>query len=74
MRALVFALALAALAAVQTACGGGEASIPTPAANEATGAELAPEIGSISEWHNSPPLSLAALRGRTVLLVFWEDT
>jgi hypothetical protein len=24
------------------------------------------------EWFNSPPLTLPALRGKTVLLVFWS--
>ncbi|MFW6074510.1 MAG: hypothetical protein ACOC9Y_02880 [Chloroflexota bacterium] len=33
----------------------------------------APELGSIDEWHNSEPMTLADLRGSTVLLVFWAD-
>lgn len=31
----------------------------------------APEIRGISEWLNSDPLTLAALRGKVVLLEFW---
>jgi thiol-disulfide isomerase/thioredoxin len=31
----------------------------------------APEFAGITEWHNTPPLSLAALRGQVVLVDFW---
>lgn len=32
---------------------------------------LAPEVTGISAWINSPPLSLAGLRGKVVLVHFW---
>lgn len=31
----------------------------------------APELTGITGWHNSPPLTLAALRGKVVLVDFW---
>lgn len=31
----------------------------------------APELRGITEWINSPPLTLAGLRGRVVLVHFW---
>lgn len=34
-------------------------------------AEPAPELVGITEWVNSPPLTMAALRGRVVLLDVW---
>ena len=33
--------------------------------------ELAPELQPGGEWFNGPPLTLAALRGRVVLVNFW---
>lgn len=32
---------------------------------------LAPEFRGLGPWHNSPPLTLAALRGKVVLIDFW---
>ncbi len=31
----------------------------------------APEIGGITAWINSPPLTMSALRGKVVLIDFW---
>ncbi|MBA2451630.1 MAG: hypothetical protein H0V47_00555 [Chloroflexia bacterium] len=33
--------------------------------------DLAPELLSVEAWYNSEPLTLEALRGEPVLLVFW---
>lgn len=52
---------------------------PEPAAGEesqdeaAEPEDLAPEFGSIDNWYNGDPTTLAALRGTPVLLVFWAD-
>jgi hypothetical protein len=35
--------------------------------------ELAPELIGLEDWVNSPPLTLAELRGEPVLLVFWAS-
>lgn len=35
--------------------------------------DYAPEFGSIDNWYNAEPVSLEALRGQPVLLVFWAD-
>jgi len=35
--------------------------------------ELAPELVGLEDWVNSPPLTLAALRGEPVLVVFWAS-
>jgi cytochrome c biogenesis protein CcdA/thiol-disulfide isomerase/thioredoxin len=34
----------------------------------------APEFEDVTRWHNSPPLRLAALRGKVVLMDFWTYT
>src|SRR5437763_6822414 len=34
----------------------------------------APEFAGISTWLGSPPLTMAGLRGRTVLIDFWTHT
>src|SRR5688572_14821120 len=31
----------------------------------------APEFAGIERWHNSPPLTMAGLKGRVVLVEFW---
>jgi hypothetical protein len=33
--------------------------------------DLAPELERAGAWYNSEPLSMAGLRGKPVLLVFW---
>jgi hypothetical protein len=45
---------------------------PAAATKPAPAANLAPELATM-EWFNSPPLTLAELRGQAVLLVFWSD-
>ena len=51
------------------------ASAPMNATTVAAKAALAPDfaIASAERWYNSPPLTLAGLRGKPVLLVFWSD-
>jgi cytochrome c biogenesis protein CcdA/thiol-disulfide isomerase/thioredoxin len=34
----------------------------------------APEFERVTRWHNSPPLTLAGLRGKVVLIDFWTYT
>ena len=34
-------------------------------------AQRAPEFVGIEQWHNSPPLTLAGLKGKVVLVEFW---
>ena len=48
---------------------------PTFAPTAAPAVALAPEITipEAGKWFNSEPLSLAKLRGKPVLLVFWSD-
>jgi hypothetical protein len=31
----------------------------------------APELATIEQWYNTPPLTIAELRGSPILLVFW---
>jgi thiol-disulfide isomerase/thioredoxin len=50
------------------------APVPTPADKALPKlADLgpAPEFAGLGRWYNSPPLSLAALRGKVVLVDFW---
>jgi len=66
----VFALAGCGGSAVApTSAIGSTAAPPTAKAN------LAPDfaIPSPERWYNSAPLTLAGLRGKPVLLVFWSD-
>ena len=44
-----------------------------PARSAVTGSDLAPEFthSSSAAWLNSPPLTLAQLRGKVVLIEFW---
>lgn len=68
------------LGALLAACGSGgedepmgETGVAETRAALATAApvEFAPELVGLEDWVNSPPLTLAALRGEPVLLVFW---
>lgn len=62
------------------ACGGSDGSSNEPNASASSPASgpasvvLAPEFGEFDGWYNSAPLTLDALRGSPVLLVFWSDT
>lgn len=42
--------------------------------DDAEDVQLAPELASIEGWFNTEPLTLASLRGQTVLVVFFSDT
>ena len=53
---------------------GGSAGTATEEATAEHAADLAPEFASVEGWYNSEPLTLEALRGSPVLLVFWSDT
>ena len=41
---------------------------------EARDAAEAPELAGIAAWHNTPPTTLKALRGRVVVVDFWTYT
>jgi hypothetical protein len=80
--ALVALLAIAV--PVLAACGGEdesdaetgitpEASTAEEGAPQAVEVDFAPEIGTIDNWYNGGATSLAELRGKPVLLVFWAD-
>src|SRR5688500_633309 len=47
--------------------------VPTPSTvvSPTTTADPAPELEGITDWHNTPPLTLKALRGKVVLIDFW---
>jgi thiol-disulfide isomerase/thioredoxin len=47
------------------------ATAPGSASTPAHTGRQAPEIAGIENWINSPPLSLAGLRGKVVLVNFW---
>ncbi len=49
----------------------GAAEMPTPAAATDPSGPAAPELTGIQQWINSPPLTLASLRGKVVLVDFW---
>ena len=44
---------------------------PTPSAAEEEEFDAAPELGGISSWINSDPLTIAGQRGKIVLVDFW---
>jgi len=50
------------------------ATAPATAPITAVSVDLAPEFADFEGWYNSEPLTLDALRGSPVLLVFWSDT
>jgi thiol-disulfide isomerase/thioredoxin len=69
-------IAAAVFAATQT---GGDSSSPAPATAGATSPDLvpaaqrpaAPAFTGLAGWLNSPPLSVAGLKGQVVLIDFW---
>jgi thiol-disulfide isomerase/thioredoxin len=69
--------AAASTAAVQGSASAIDAWLPAPiAADLPAGVQLgdlgpAPELTGITDWINSPPLTLAGLRGKVVLVHFW---
>ncbi|HIV70216.1 MAG TPA: cytochrome c biogenesis protein DipZ [Candidatus Aquabacterium excrementipullorum] len=82
--ALVVATALAMLAQVDaqasawlartftsTATSVGEALLPAAQANPVDIDEQAPEFAGLGPWLNSPPLTMASLKGKVVLVDFW---
>jgi thiol-disulfide isomerase/thioredoxin len=48
-----------------------EALQPETAVQVAETRHAAPDFAGISNWFNSPPLSIASLRGKVVLVDFW---
>lgn len=82
--AMVVATAAAMLAQVDTqaaawlartvssaAASAGEALVPAAQAAPVDVGENAPEFAGLGPWINSPPLSLAQLKGKVVLVDFW---
>jgi thiol-disulfide isomerase/thioredoxin len=70
---LVFMAALAV--AVYPLVTGGRgltlAGVPDSQSPLPTSGPAAPELVGIVDWENSPPLTLASLRGKVVLVDFW---
>lgn len=63
LRAALVAIAIGAVYFI----GNGARAFSAPLAN----GSAAPEFTGISQWLNSPPLSMQALRGKVVLVDFW---
>jgi cytochrome c biogenesis protein CcdA/thiol-disulfide isomerase/thioredoxin len=51
--------------------GGPGAARPSPAPPQLPRVGPAPEFAGLAPWYNSPPLTLASLRGKVVLVDFW---
>ncbi|HUG14536.1 MAG TPA: hypothetical protein VMM78_05895 [Thermomicrobiales bacterium] len=69
------------MAVVLSACGDASENEPAGSSIDATAgaaqpaaAQPAPELIAIEGWHNTEALTLAGLRGKTVLIVFFSDT
>ena len=73
MRSILTSAAFAAicLAGTATASYSEEAATKAAAVQLADARASAPDFVGISGWLNSPPLSIAALRGKVVLVDFW---
>ncbi|MEM5430259.1 thioredoxin family protein [Cupriavidus oxalaticus] len=69
MRTILRATLVAIVIAIGAAyfSGTGARAFSAPAAN----GSAAPEFAGITQWLNSPPLSMQALRGKVVLVDFW---
>jgi thiol-disulfide isomerase/thioredoxin len=66
----IFALAVLAMVLALAATQFGPSALFGDQSN-ASDREPAPEFAGISTWLNSPPLTMAALKGRVVLVQFW---
>jgi thiol-disulfide isomerase/thioredoxin len=53
------------------ACSPGANAAPATATTRDTAAAFAPGFTGIDHWINSPPLTMAQLRGKVVLVEFW---
>jgi thiol-disulfide isomerase/thioredoxin len=73
IRSLATSASLAALCLIGACLPGlsGEATVEQKPFAVAAAASTAPNFVGISNWFNSPPLTIAGLRGKVVLVDFW---
>lgn len=64
-------LARVASGAATAAAAAGDALLPPAQAAPVGVGEQAPEFSGLGPWLNSPPLSMASLKGKVVLVDFW---